>query len=167
MNEYGKVNKLTFDILNERGYVPTCQVGAGNTIYNKWGFELDIHCNFVYCEARVNMDGKYERKNIYYEHELIGLEQFLNIDKTPIMTKMTIDELKKLIPKGYVYTLNNKKKYIKSETQLSFSRARGRYKITKGKELVSEGYNDEDEGYFLSHSLLYILKEENLLPKNL
>jgi hypothetical protein len=44
--------------------------------------------------------------------------------------------------------------------------ARGRYKIIKGDEVISEGYNDEEEAFFLCRSLLYILKKENLLPTN-
>lgn len=159
-------DKLTFEFLHDRGFIPTCRVGAGNTIYNKWGFELNIHCNFVYCEARINHDGKFERKNIYSKSELIELEKLLNIDQTPNMAKMTVEELKKLIPDGYVYTLNKRMKKLHSETQLSFNNKRGRYKITKGEEVISLGYNDEEESYFLCHTLLYILEKENLLLNN-
>lgn len=158
--------KLTFDYLVDRGYVPTCRVGAGNTIYNKWGFEIDIHCNFVYCKVR--MPGlSYNEGYISTKQELLNYEKQLGIDKTPLITKMSVDELKLLLPQGYEYFLNKRKRYKKSETNLSFTRLKGRYKITKGDELISEGYNDEEESYFLCHSLLYILKKENLLPKNL
>lgn len=158
-------DKLDFDFLLERGYVATCRVGAGNTIYNKWGFELDIHCNFVYCKARTEWFN-YTEGYISTKVQLIDIEKRLSIDETPIMTKMSVEELKELLPDGYTYILNKRKRYKKTETQLSFSKARGRYKILKGEEIISEGYNDELEDYFLCHSLLYILKKENLLPKN-
>jgi len=82
------------------------------------------------------------------------------------MTNMSVDELKELIPTEYIYTLNKRKKKIESKSNISFNKKRGRYKITKGEDVVSEGYNDEDESYFLCHSLLFILKRENLLPTN-
>lgn len=161
-----KQNKLTLEFLEQRGYIPTCLVGAGNVIHNKWGFELNIHCNFVYCEARIGIGNKYETKNIHYENQLIDIEKQLNIDKTQNISKMSIDELKSLLPDNYTYTLNKRKRYKRSETNLSFSKAKGRYRITKGNELISEGYNDEEEDYFLIYSILFILKEENKLPKN-
>ena len=151
--------KLDFDFLFERGFVPTCRVGVANTIYNKWGFVLEIHSNCVYC----NSD---EYGYIKTKGELIDIEKKLNIDQTPIMTKMSVEELKALIPQGYSYVLDESKKHIKSEYQLSYSHAKGRYKIFKGEELISEGYNDETEDYFLCHSLLFVLEKENLLPKN-
>ena len=98
--------------------------------------------------------------------ELIEFEKQLNIDQTPIMTKLSVDELKALIPKGYTYILDESKKHIKSKMQLSESYAKGRYKIMKGEELISEGYNDQAEDYFLCKSLLFILEKENLFPTN-
>lgn len=159
-------DKLTFGFLTERGFVPTHRVGAGNTIYNKWGFELDIHFNFVYCKARVNKNGGYKEKYITTKGELIEIEKELGIDKTPIINNMSVDELKALIPEGYEYILNKRKRFVKSDSQLSFSTKKGRYKIVKGDEVISEGYNNEEESYFLCHSLLFVLEKEGLLPKN-
>lgn len=159
-------DKLDFEFLTERGFVPTCRVGAGNTIFNKWGFELDIHCNFTYCKARVKEGEAYQEKYIHTKAELIELEKRLHIDETPIMTQMNVDELKALVPEGYTYTLNKRKKYVKSQSNLSYSKKKGRYKIVKGDEVMCEGYNDEQESYFLCHSLLFVLERENLLPKN-
>lgn len=159
-------DKLDFEFLTERGFVPTHMVGAGNRIYNKWGFELEIHLNFIYCNARIKTGDGYEEKYIHTKSELIELEKRLNIDETPVMTKMSIEELKALIPDGYTYILNKRKKYVKADSQLSFSTKRGRYKIVKGDEVISEGYNDEEEHYFLCHSILFVLERENLLPKN-
>lgn len=171
-------DKLDFNFLYERGFIATCAVGAGNTIFNKWGFELDIHCNFIYCIASmprelinkvsksIRLDSGYQMPSIHYKSELIELEKLMNIDNTPLMSKMSVEELKRLLPPQYEYILNKRKKYKKSEYQRSYSTKRGRYKIIKGDEVISEGYNDEEEGYFLCHSLLYILKQENLLPKN-
>mgnify|MGYP001577787050 CR=1 FL=1 len=158
-------DKLTFEFLYERGYIPTCRVGAGNTIYNKWGFELDIHCNFVYCKARTkwfNCTQGY----ISTKGDLIDIEKRLEIDNSPLITKMSVEELKTLIPKEYTYTLNKRKKKIHSESNLSFNTKSGRYKITKGKTVISEGYNNEEESYFLCRSLLYIFEVEKLLPTN-
>lgn len=159
-------DKLDFEFLTERGFVPTCRVGAGNTIYNKWGLELEIHMNFVYCKARIKEGELYKEKYIHTNGDLIQLEQELSIDDTIVMTKMSVDELKALIPDGYTYILNKRKRYKKSENQLSFSRKKGRYKLVKGEEVISEGYNDEEESYFLCRSILFVLKKENLLPTN-
>lgn len=171
-------DKLDFDFLFERGFIATCAVGAGNTIFNKWGFELDVHCNFVYCVARIHrelvdkisksirLDSGYQMPSIHYKWELLELERLMEVDNTPLMSKMNVDELKTILPPDYKYILNKRKKYKKSEYQRSYTTARGRYKIIKGDEVISEGYNDEEEGYFLCHSLLYILEKEKLLPTN-
>lgn len=159
-------HKLTFKFLERRGYIPTCLIGAGNVVFTKWGFELHIHCDFVYCEARIEIDGKSERRNIHYKEELIDIEKQLSIDKTPNISKMNVEELISMLPSEYIYTLNKRKQYKKSKTNLSFSKLKGRYKIMKGDECISEGYNDEKEDYFLACSLLFILKRENKLPKN-
>jgi hypothetical protein len=153
--------KLTFDFLTERGYVPVTVLNAVTIIHSKWGFELEIHGEFVYCNARIHGG-----KNIRYEHELIEIENELQIDKTPIITKMSVDELKALLPAGYTYILNKRKKFVNADSAMSYSIRKGRYKIIKGDELISEGYNDEEESYFLMRSLLFILKIENKLPKN-
>ena len=159
-------DKLTFDFLFDRGFIPTRVVG-GNTTYNKWGLELDIHCNFVYCKARIKSEkDKYEEKYLHSKSDLINLEKLMEINETPLMTKMTVDELKKLIPIEYSYFLNKRKKKIQSESNMSFNTKRGRYIIKKGESIISEGYNDEEEDYFLCRSLLYILMVENLMPKN-
>ena len=155
-----KDEKIDFDFLFERGFIPTCRVGVGTIIYNKWGFEIKTLGNCDYCRSD-------EYGNIQTKGHLIDIEKQLNIDQTPIMTKMSVDELKALIPVGYTYILDERKEYVKSESQLSDSHAKGRYKMMKGEELISEGYNDETEDYFLCHSLLFVLEKENLLPKNL
>lgn len=151
--------KIDFDFLFERGFVPTCRVGVGTIIHNKWGFEIKTLGNCDYCRSD-------DFGNISTKGELIEIEKQLNIDQTPIMTKMSVDELKALIPEEYTYILDESKKHIKSKMQLSESYAKGRYKIMKGEELISEGYNDQAEDYFLCKSLLFILEKENLLPKN-
>jgi len=151
--------KINFDFLFERGFVPTCRVGVGTIIYNKWGFEIKTLGNCYSCRSD-------DFGNIKTKGELIEFEKQLNIDQTPIMTKMSVEELKAYIPIEYTYILDESKEYVKSETQLSESYAKGRYKIMKGEELISEGYNDETEDYFLCHSLLFVLNKENLMPKN-
>ena len=169
---------LDFAFLNQRGFIPTCRVGAGDTIFNKWGFELVVHCNFTYCVARIHrelvgkinkiirLDSGYQLPSIKYKWELLELEKLMNVDNTPLMSKMSVDELKSLLPPDYTYILDEKKKYTKSENQISYSTEKGRYKIVKGDDVISEGYNDEEEDYFLCRTLLYILKKENLLPTN-
>jgi len=171
-------DKIDFDFLFERGFIPTYVVGSGNTIYNKWGFELDIHANFVYCIAKIPRElidkisksiriiGADQMPSIQYKWELLELEKLMEIDNTPIMSKMNIDELKKLLPPDYEYILDESKEYIKTEYQRSYSTAQGRYTIMKGDKIICKGYNDEEESYFLCHSLLYILKHENQLPTN-
>lgn len=157
-----KETKLSFEFLYERGFVPVCLVGGCNTVYNKWGFELDIHMDFICCVARVGS----ERRYIQFESQLIKIEKELNIDQTPNICKMDLVELRNLIPEGYEYKIDNRKKKIKPTSQVSYINQRGRYKIVKGSEVISEAYADEEESYFLCHSLLYILKKENLLFKN-
>lgn len=170
--------KITFDYLFDRGYIPTYVVGSAAVIYNKWGLELQILENFAYCIARIPrelipklnpsiiLDSGYRMPSIRQKWELLEIERLMEIDQTPKITDMTVDELKALIPDGYTYILNKRKKKIESKTNLSFNPKRGRYKITKDDTVVEEGYNDEEERYFLSRSLLFILKEENKLIKN-
>jgi len=136
-------DKIDFDFLFERGFIPTYVVGSGNTIYNKWGFELDIHANFVYCIAKIPRElidkisksiriiGADQMPSIQYKWELLELEKLMEIDNTPIMSKMNIDELKKLLPPDYEYILDESKEYIKTEYQRSYSTAQGRYTIMK------------------------------------
>ena len=170
--------KLDFGFLYERGFVATVAVGAGNVIFNKWGFELDVHCNFINCVARIprelvskisksiRLDSGCQMPLIDYKWQLIELEKLMEVDKVPLMSKMSVEDLKRLLPPQYEYILNKRKKYKKSEHQLSYNTQRGRYKIINGDEVISEGYNDQEEGYFLSYSLLYILEKEKLLPTN-
>lgn len=157
-----KETKLSFEFLYERGFVPVCVAGPGNTVYEKWGFRLDIHMNFICCVAEVGS----ERKYIQFESELIELEKQLNIDQTPNIMKMDLVELRSLIPKGYEYKIDNRRKKIKPTSQVSYINKKGRYKIVKDGEVISEAYADEEEEYFLCHALLYILKKENMLFKN-
>lgn len=161
--KHGK--KLSFEFLYERGFVPMCVVGVGNTIYNKWGLELDIHMDFVCCQARVSPETR-ESKYITYEGELIEIEKQFKIDQTPNLLKMSVEDLKKLIPAGYEYKIDRRRKYVKAKSQISYTNERGRFKIVKDGEVICHAYNDQDEAYFLCKSLMYILKEENLLLKN-
>lgn len=170
--------KLDFNFLEQRGFIPTCAVGVANTVYNKWGFELDIHANFVYCLAKIprelvdkisyniRISEADQMPSIQYKWELLELEKLMEIDSTPIMSKMSVDELKSILPPEYEYILDESKKYIKTEYQRSYNTARGRYIIKKGEEIICNGYNDEEESYFLCHSLLYILQKEKQLPTN-
>jgi len=154
--------KLTFEFLEERGFLSICVIGA-DTVFEKWGLSVYVHMNFISCVARIP---KVNEIPINYQSELLEIERLLNIDNTPILTKMGIDELKSMIPEGYTYILDERKPYVKSERGLSFNREKGRYKIIRGGSVISEGYNDEVEGYFLMRSLLYMLEHEGLLPKN-
>ena len=154
--------KLTFEFLEERGFLSICVIGA-DTVFEKWGLSVYVHMNFISCVARIP---KVNEIPINYQSELLEIERLLNIDNTPILTKMGIDELKSMIPEGYTYILDERKPYVKSERGLSFNREKGRYKIIRGGSVISEGYNDEVEEYFLMRSLLYMLEHEGLLPKN-
>ena len=154
--------KLTFEFLEERGFLSICVIGA-DTVFEKWGLSVYVHMNFISCVARIP---KVNETPINYQSELLEIERLLNIDNTPILTKMGIDELKSMIPEGYTYILDERKPYVKSERGLSFNREKGRYKIIRGGSVISEGYNDEVEEYFLMRSLLYMLEHEGLLPKN-
>jgi hypothetical protein len=154
--------KLTFEFLEERGFLSICVIGA-DTVFEKWGLSVYVHMNFISCVARIP---KANEIPINYQSELLEIERLLNIDNTPILTKMGIDELKSMIPEGYTYILDERKPYVKSERGLSFNRGKGRYKIIRGGSVISEGYNDEVEEYFLMRSLLYMLEHEGLLPKN-
>jgi hypothetical protein len=154
--------KLTLEFLRDRGYIPTCLVGGCNVVYNKWGFELVVHCNFISCTARM------EKGLIYIstKNQLIECEKLLEIDKTPNMFNMSIDELKQLIPNGYIYEVDESIEKVESDSSISYNNETGRYKITKGDTVISMGYNDEDEDLFLCRALLYILKKENILKRN-
>ena len=156
---------LTFDFLYERGFIPTTVMGI-TFVYKKWGLSLYVHGDFISCWANISINDKPEQKYIFSISQLIELEKLMKIDQTPIITQLSVDELKALIPQGYTYILNKRKKKIPSTGGRSFETKKGRYRILKGDEIISEGYNDEDEDYFLSRSLLYILESENLLPKN-
>jgi hypothetical protein len=154
--------KLTFEFLEERGFLSICVIGA-DTVFEKWGLSVYVHMNFISCVARIP---KVNEIPINYQSELLEIERLLNIDNTPILTKMGIDELKSMIPEGYTYILDEKKPYVKSERGLSFSTAMGRYKIKKGREVIISGYNDEREDYFLKRSVLYLLGIEKMMPVN-
>lgn len=153
--------EITQEILTRRGFVPTTVVGSGAyCVYNKWGIELDVGMYMGnFCKTQ---DGRY----IKTKKELLAFEFEHKIDRTPLITKMSIAQLKKMIPNGYRYVIDKRCKFIKTKDTLSFNHKRGRYKIYKGKELIAIGYNDQEESYFLMESLLFILEQENLLPRN-
>ena len=161
MDKYGKANKLSSQILRERGYVHTYHFGVGNVVYDKWGLEVTVGMEDYYFEVRTPDKGRY---NIHYEHELEAIESRLGVIDKPNMWDMSIEELKALIPDGYNYVLDETKPEKPSPGGSSYDQERGRYKMLRGDKIVSEGYNDEGEQYFLMRSILFVLGEEGLLP---
>lgn len=164
--EFKGARRLNPDVLRERGYVDTCQVGAGNTIWNKWGFELMVHGPFaqgepfVYCEVHNHHDDvPEEHRRLKYEHELNGIEYRLNIDKTENIYSLSIEDLKNLIPISYEYITDKRKKDC-------------RYLIVKdGINISGSWYNPyykkiQPEIEFLREAALFILTKEKLQPRN-
>ncbi len=146
-SDYGKVSKITFEKLMERGYVETVRVGAANIVWSKWGMELETHADCVTVQVR----GGRQRAYITYEHELDGFEIKYGVNDKPNINLMSKNELLGFLPKDYKYKEDKRK-------------TRGRYSFFKGVQHVSASHyyenTFEDELHFIKRSILWILKHE-------